>query len=145
MYYRNIQKLRSQTQNRDDSSTESTHVPSLNTGIRSDSPLTESRIQLLDNENFIWDVAEYHWNIYLQKLRDFVELNGHALVPLSGVGSMALGRWCHKQRIEYAKLIRGEKTSMTDLRRDKLLQLGFHFKMEESVRAKQRKRTIKIQ
>ena len=125
MHYRNIHKHNNVTDMDDEDGADILHTSK---DAMLDSPLTETRIQLLNNEGFVWDVAEYHWNILYQQLQDFVKINGHAFVPTS----KPLGRWCQKQRIEYKKMMMGEKTSMTGLRQDKMIQLGFVFDMEKS-------------
>jgi len=132
MHYRNIHKQRLKQLTMEDEEEEDDR-PSNSAEDTSPqdcvaySPLTETRIQLLDNEEFVWDVAEYQWNIHFHQLKEFSKINGHTFVPTT-----SLGRWCQKQRIEYKKKIQGEKTTMTDSRRDRLIQVGFLFEIKNN-------------
>jgi hypothetical protein len=62
------------------------------------SSLTEERIEVLNTIDFVWDVVQFdndvRWNIKYQELKEFVRINGHAVVPQS----TPLGQWVKMQR-----------------------------------------------
>lgn len=62
------------------------------------SSLTEERIEVLNTIDFVWDVVQFdndvRWNMKYQELKEFVRINGHAVVPQS----TPLGQWVKMQR-----------------------------------------------
>lgn len=50
------------------------------------------------NSEFVWDVVQFdndvRWNIKYEELKEFVRINGHAVVPQS----TPLGQWVKMQR-----------------------------------------------
>ncbi|KAL9179533.1 hypothetical protein ACHAXT_008823 [Thalassiosira profunda] len=61
----------------------------------------------------------------LSELEEYRRAHGHCLVPKRYEGSPALGNWVNKQRQNYRRYARGEKTSMNDKRIAALNDIGF--------------------
>ena len=87
------------------------------------SQLNEERIKKLEDVGFVWNVYDAKWDSKYQELIEFSEINGHIMVPKTK--SSSLHRWCIRQRIEYKKYLEGEKSSLTEYRRSKLIKIGF--------------------
>ena len=81
--------------------------------------LNEERIKMLEDIGFVWNVYDAKWNAKFEELEEFIEINGHSKVP-----SSPLARWCNRQRKEYSKYLAGDKSSLTDSRRLKLIKIG---------------------
>ena len=60
--------------------------------------LNEERIEVLDTIDFVWDVVQFdndvRWNQRYEELKEYVRVNGHAIVPQSS----PLGQWVKMQR-----------------------------------------------
>lgn len=88
--------------------------------------MTEKRIELLEAEDFIWDVNAYLWELKFNELCSFVALNGHAVLRERAKGSYdPLARWATVQRENYKKYLSGEHTTLTEERIQKLNSIGF--------------------
>eukprot|EP00584_Thalassiosira_punctigera_P008858 CAMPEP_0172543662 /NCGR_PEP_ID=MMETSP1067-20121228/13995_1 /TAXON_ID=265564 ORGANISM="Thalassiosira punctigera, Strain Tpunct2005C2" /NCGR_SAMPLE_ID=MMETSP1067 /ASSEMBLY_ACC=CAM_ASM_000444 /LENGTH=261 /DNA_ID=CAMNT_0013330113 /DNA_START=113 /DNA_END=894 /DNA_ORIENTATION=- len=61
----------------------------------------------------------------LSELEEYQRKNGHCLVPKRYGPNPSLGNWVNKQRQNYRKFVKGEKTSMNEKRRLALDKLGF--------------------
>jgi len=91
--------------------------------------LTPTRQKLLEDEGFVWDVAEYHWSLRFEEYENYVALHGLGSVPTK-VGSKTdrnLVRWIQRQRIEYKKWIQGKPSTLTESRLSRLRNIGFNF------------------
>ena len=62
---------------------------------RLDDKLPEENRQLLDEVGFIWDPKQQAWQENYQLLKDFIEKNGHAMVPKS---DPTIGNWVGNTR-----------------------------------------------
>mmetsp|Transcript_3206 Transcript_3206/g.6445 ORF Transcript_3206/g.6445 Transcript_3206/m.6445 type:complete len:383 (+) Transcript_3206:387-1535(+) len=88
--------------------------------------MTEERIQLLEDIDFIWDPFQYAWNMKYNELCDFISINGHSAIRAKrGSKNFPLARWVSVQRSYYKKYLNGEKTSLTEERIEKLNEIGF--------------------
>jgi hypothetical protein len=60
--------------------------------------LNEERIAVLNTVDFVWDVVQFdndvRWNQRYEELKEYVRVNGHAVVPQSS----PLGQWVKMQR-----------------------------------------------
>jgi len=65
--------------------------------------MTEKRIQLLEAEDFVWDVHEAHWFERLQELKDYKKNHGDMLVPRDYCEHPLLARWVNTQRVDYTR------------------------------------------
>ena len=100
--------------------------------------MTEERLRLLEEVDFVWNAREYKWNRSYLELCEFVQLNGHAHVREKG----PLARWVVVQRMNYKKLQNGDRSPLTDERIKKLEDIGFVWKVAES-KSKLKKRKNK--
>ena len=78
------------------------------------SHLSSERIKQLDDIGFVWNIHKLKWNMKLEELREFFEMNGHCKVPKKY--NKTLVNWMRRQRSEYKKFVRGEKAQMDDER-----------------------------
>ena len=77
------------------------------------SSMTEHRIARLEKIDFVWNVYDFKWDVRFEELEQFYCSNGHCNVPKK---SRSLHRWLQRQKVELAKYINGEKSSITDIR-----------------------------
>jgi len=80
---------------------------------RQRSHLTPDRLTLLEEVEFVWNVHYYKWNLRLQELEMFFEMNGHTNVPAKG-NNKSLVNWIRRQRSEYNKYLIGERAQMDE-------------------------------
>ncbi|KGF98901.1 hypothetical protein EU96_0210 [Prochlorococcus marinus str. MIT 9302] len=62
--------------------------------------LSQKKIELLEELNFIWDPRAYQWNDSYEQIKEYFEKEGHSSVPRKH-GS--LGIWCVNQRLYFKK------------------------------------------
>jgi hypothetical protein len=93
------------------------------------STMTEHRLSLLDQVGFHWakHKGQVSWDQKYKELWDFHHTHGHCNVPTKFRENSALGRWISTQRAQLKEWKRGEKTSMTQERYEKLCALDFQF------------------
>ena len=89
--------------------------------------MTEERLRLLEEVDFVWNARNYKWNRSYLELCEFVQLNGHAHVR-----EKVLARWASVQRINYKKLQSGDRSPLTEDRMKKLEDIGFLWDAPES-------------
>jgi len=65
------------------------------------------------------------WSKRYTELKEFRMMKGHCNVPQRYPENKALGKWVHKQRIEYKRKIKGEKSHLSDERMFALKDIGF--------------------
>lgn len=85
--------------------------------------LTKERMEQLEEIGFVWNVHKHKWNVKLDELRAFYEMNGHANVPIKG-NNKPLVHWIKRQRREYARYVNGEKSQMDEERIQLLRRAG---------------------
>ena len=85
--------------------------------------MTEKRIQLLEAEDFVWDVNDHIWEIRFQEISDFMLLNGHAFIK-ERKGDPLIS-WVRTQRLNYKNHLTGKPTTLTDERIKRLDSIGF--------------------
>eukprot|EP00586_Coscinodiscus_wailesii_P007592 CAMPEP_0172521296 /NCGR_PEP_ID=MMETSP1066-20121228/292501_1 /TAXON_ID=671091 /ORGANISM="Coscinodiscus wailesii, Strain CCMP2513" /LENGTH=594 /DNA_ID=CAMNT_0013304195 /DNA_START=531 /DNA_END=2315 /DNA_ORIENTATION=- len=90
--------------------------------------MTQSRIDKLNDIQFIWDVAEASWNTQFQKLITFKRQNGHADVPHGYAADPTLWHWVNLQRTQYRRYNEGSSPGgITQERIAKLDAVGFRW------------------
>ncbi len=62
--------------------------------------LSQEKINLLENVQFIWDPLERQWQDNYQELKEYYEKEGNSSVPKK---HFSLGTWCRLQRAAYKK------------------------------------------
>jgi hypothetical protein len=88
------------------------------------SPMTESRIQALENLGIEWSTARTSWEASFEELTDYLKIHGHCTVSISG--NSKLVRWISTQRTQY-RLYPGERSHMTLSRIQGLESIGFEW------------------
>ncbi len=86
--------------------------------------LDKDRIQVLEEEGFIWNTKEDTWNLRFEELKEFKRYHGDCLVPTKH-SNKKLAKWVDKQRIQYKKLQLGEHSHLTPERKETLEKIGF--------------------
>ena len=75
---------------------------------------------------FDWGTTVIGWEGHFEKLVQFKELHGHCRVPQNHTADdVNLGNWVKKQRQEYQKFEKGQKSQITQERIDQLNSIGF--------------------
>ncbi|EJK75865.1 hypothetical protein THAOC_02399 [Thalassiosira oceanica] len=71
------------------------------------------------------------WEERFAELRDFRDETGHANIPKSYGPNPGLGRWAAEQRGQYKRMSRGQSSTLTPGRADRLARLGFKWSARE--------------
>jgi Helicase associated domain len=87
------------------------------------SKLTEEKIQLLNELDFVWDPLEVRWMEQYNKLVEYQRLNGQYEMP-TNVSDRSLRRWVLLQRQHYRKWKTGDTSKLSARRKELLDQLG---------------------
>jgi Helicase associated domain len=86
----------------------------------------DERKKLLDAVDFVWDPCEFRWLVKYYELKDYTAKNGKGSLPGHRNRQYSkLSRWLTYQRCCYRKYLHGEISSMTERRKELLLELGF--------------------
>jgi len=90
--------------------------------------MTASRLQKLNDIGFIFNPrpAYMKWEDRMDQLLIFKEKHGHLRVPVTDPD---IGEFVARQRVEYAKLMSGKPSGMTQDRAEALSVLGFVFQV----------------
>merc|ERR1740139_1144236 len=96
------------------------------------SNLTEEKIAALDELGFIWtnkycalgEVSK-PWNAMILQLAAYKEEHGDCRVPRDYAQNPQLGKWVARLKNQYRKQQKGEKSNMTEGKKNKLERLGF--------------------
>ena len=99
----------------------------LNRGEKSS--LTQQRIDLLNEINFVWDPVDARFNERIKELKDFQRTNGHCMV--SHTTNPTLHTWIKRQRNQYQKYKLGQKSSLTTERIELLEHTGLQLEVED--------------
>lgn len=95
-----------------------------------ETPLTESRIHLLESIGFAWatkDPRHVPWEQRYQELQEYKILNGNCLVPIGYKPNIQLANWVSTQRQEYKLWKKKKPCRITSEKVQKLISLGFSF------------------
>ena len=80
-------------------------------GKKSVHGMTPTRIKMLKEIGFVWDVNEKVWNDKFKKLLEYKQVHGDCLVPLLEYPQdPSLGRWVETQRDAYKAYLQGKKS-----------------------------------
>ena len=63
--------------------------------------INQTRIELLDEIGFAWNVNELKWKQRLQELKEFQQKHKHCNVPVQYKHNRPLGFWVNNQRLQY--------------------------------------------
>jgi hypothetical protein len=118
-----------------------------NIAMKRSSPLTQERINLLNQIGFTWtirsrDTLGESWNHRLEELKRFKAKHGHCMVPSRYAESPELGIWVGTQRTQYRLYMKAKEsgaeitgTSLMDEHRIRLLEeLGFVWALRVNVK-----------
>jgi hypothetical protein len=99
---------------------------------KSESTMTEERINLLQGIGFVWDRHSEAWEMRFSELCIFLEQNGHTNVP-SNYPNTQLSTWVKCQRRQYKmhwEVNSGnKKTLLSEERIQRLEALGFEWEL----------------
>ena len=87
------------------------------------STLTDERIQLLNELEFVWDPYQVRWMERYNELVEFQRLNGQFAMP-SRANEPSLRRWLYLQGKQYRQMMDGKPSKMTAERKELLDQVG---------------------
>jgi len=91
--------------------------------------MTEERIRLLEEEDFVWDVRDRTWELRFEEVCRFVALNGHGAVSERSPYT-PLGGWAANQRRNYRIHQSGQRqTTLTEERIERLNAIGFAWEL----------------
>ena len=89
--------------------------------------ISPDRIRRLEEIGMEWDPQRAQWKSMVAKLKVFAEAHGHCKVPKGYQVDPELANWVRNQRLEYANLLRGKRSRMTQERTDLLNSMGFRW------------------
>ena len=123
-----------------------------------DSPMTRERVEKLNSIGFPWQAEKRpkrekdststltnlprietrgrkhnggRWMQRVEELRKYKEQYGDCNVPIAYPDNPGLATWVKNQRTEYRKWTKGQKTSMTEERFQKLQDIGFQWQLRK--------------
>ena len=76
--------------------------------------------------------TDYWYSMY-RELREFFQRHGHAHVPIQYEENFTLGRWVETQRHQYRRRKRGEQSTLTPEREERLEKLGMVWNIRDYV------------
>jgi hypothetical protein len=92
------------------------------------SPMTNFRIQELENLGVEWDSYGTAWEARLSALADYRNFHGHCNVPYNDSDNPQLANWVATQRKKYRLRLEGKRSQITPTRIKALESLGFEWK-----------------
>jgi hypothetical protein len=97
--------------------------------------ISDDRKKMLLAVDFVFDPVEFRWLTKYYELKAFIVKNGKSTLMRGHRNRKysALHRWFAYQRELYRKYMRGEVSSMTERRKELLLELGFHSEFGETM------------
>merc|ERR1712071_435051 len=93
------------------------------------SGLNPERIKRLEALGFVWNVWDARWKERFEELVDFIDMNGHSDVTHA---NKILRSWVQVQRYHYSLWKKGEKSGLTQERREMLDKIGFDWIKKKS-------------
>jgi hypothetical protein len=88
--------------------------------------LTSDRIARLNSLGFSWNLREYDWDLFYDKLLEFKKTHGHCRVPSKHKSDSKLATWVNSQRTFYS---RGK---LPENRINKLDSIGFDWSPQDT-------------
>jgi hypothetical protein len=85
--------------------------------------ISNERIRLLNELDFVWDTREVHWRTRYQKLVEYTKQHGRGTF----IKDKKLFRWLALQRKQFLKWEDGQKSTMTKQRVELLEKVGYTF------------------
>jgi hypothetical protein len=92
-----------------------------------DTPLTQARIDLLDQIDFVWNAQEAAWQRNFNELVSIHQQYGTWILPADHPKNRKLGLWVKEQRRHRRLMIQGKPSHMTIDRARQLENAGFCF------------------
>jgi hypothetical protein len=89
------------------------------------STMTQARVELLNQEGFVWDSHDAVWNERYEQLVRYKEEHGHCRVPSYCKKYPQLATWVKCQRRQYKLFWEGKRSSMSAERTRQLDNIGF--------------------
>jgi hypothetical protein len=91
------------------------------------SPMTNFRIQTLEDIGFEWNCSGVTWEDRFSELADYRKIQGHCNFPTHYSENIKLARWVNNQKCQYRLHLEGKKSHITVLRIQELESLGFEW------------------
>jgi hypothetical protein len=95
------------------------------------SPMTQVRVDLLNNLGFVWNVYEETWERQLNNFKRFREEYGHSNVPPNHPTYPNLYPWISVQRRYYVLMKQGKNCQITRARVETLDRIGFSWDLNK--------------
>ena len=108
------------------------------------STMTPDRVQLLNDEGFIWDSHEVVWRERYDQILTYKERHGHCRVPSYCKEIPQLASWVKCQRRQYKLFWEGNRSSMTLERIQSLEEIGFTWEVRPDGGSQKKKKKNSI-
>jgi len=99
------------------------------------STMSDDRIIALEKIGFVWNSHDAAWEERLKELKQYKGIFGDCNVPSNYESNPQLAVWVKRQRRQYKFLQKGELSTMTADRINKLLSIGFAWSGRKSAKA----------
>jgi hypothetical protein len=107
------------------------------------STMTQSRVEHLNREGFIWDSHEVVWQERYSQLISFKERYGNCRVPSYCKENPQLASWVKCQRRQYKLFWDGKRSSMSVERTQLLENVGFVWEVRPLLQKQKKKESMK--
>ncbi len=94
------------------------------------STMTQERVDILNDEGFIWDSHDIVWRERYNQLVDYKAKHGHTRVPSYCQENPQLASWVKCQRRQYKLFWEGKRSSMSAERTQLLENIGFTWEVK---------------
>jgi Helicase associated domain len=96
------------------------------------STMSQERLEILNEVNFVWDSHEAAWQEKLNELNQYRKERGNCLVPSNYKMNPQLATWVKCQRRQYKLYWIGRPSAMTPDRITRLEKMGFEWEIRSS-------------
>eukprot|EP00553_Chaetoceros_curvisetus_P002123 CAMPEP_0204625150 /NCGR_PEP_ID=MMETSP0717-20131115/10898_1 /ASSEMBLY_ACC=CAM_ASM_000666 /TAXON_ID=230516 /ORGANISM="Chaetoceros curvisetus" /LENGTH=407 /DNA_ID=CAMNT_0051640773 /DNA_START=42 /DNA_END=1265 /DNA_ORIENTATION=+ len=95
------------------------------------STMTQERVDILNDEGFIWDSHDIVWRERYNQLVEYKAKHGHTRVPSYCQENPQLASWVKCQRRQYKLFWEGKRSSMSAERTELLESIGFTWEVKK--------------
>ncbi|KAI2495377.1 hypothetical protein MHU86_19131 [Fragilaria crotonensis] len=96
------------------------------------STMSQERLEILNEVNFVWDSHEAAWQEKLNELNQYRKERGNCLVPSNFKANPQLATWVKCQRRQYKLYWIGRPSAMTPERIIRLEKMGFEWEIRST-------------
>lgn len=97
------------------------------------STMTPDRVEILEQDGFVWDSHEAAWREKIEDLRKYRAKHGHCLVPSNYKENPQLATWVKCQRRQYKLYWESKPSAMNPTRIAELESEGFRWELRNNV------------